>query len=141
MSSDRPPRFNNNVGTFFDNQNRNYSSNSNNSRKYLNPLFQDSTGLPEEDKKNLTDSLGKSGRCSFSRDSRDTHEVDDELQDEPEWFSAPVSRQDIIELRGFDDDSIEKSGEKCEADKMPKEKEFSFEDFLTQHSGPVIVEI
>lgn len=99
----------------------------------MNPLFQESTGLPEEDKKNLEDSLGKNGG-RFARDSRDG---DEELQDEPEWFSAPVSRLDTIELRGFDDDSPEKSGEKRQVENAPKEKEFSFDDFLTQHGGPV----
>ena len=50
--------------------------------------------MPEEDRKNLEDSLG---RNSSSRDG-------DESLEEPEWFTAPASKSDTVELRGFDED-------------------------------------
>lgn len=65
-----------------------------------------------------------------------TGSVDDN-EPEPEWFSCPASRQDVIDLRGFEDDEgyrgnstdeIDRSGERNVGSKM-------FSDFNTGNAN------
>lgn len=85
-----------------------------------------STGSMNESKSSYDESIERSTEKSESEwgaKTDDAKSCSEDAENEPEWFTMPVSRSDVIDLRGFDEDDIPNtSGQKGQNDKEPLTK-------------------
>lgn len=89
---------------------KNAKNNSFSNDRYGKYLRNSSTGSGMSETISSQDSLEKStdrGRHDVSGRTKDSDNCSDGTEPEPEWFSFPASRSDVIDLHGFEDEQLE----------------------------------
>lgn len=101
---------------------------------YPNNLSAGSLSL-NETKSSYDESINKSSEkieSDAGSKNTSTDKIPDDAEPEPEWFSWPASRHDVIDLHGFDDE--ERSAEHPDSNSRPSSRNESgrqmFDDFL-----------
>jgi hypothetical protein len=122
--------------TPYNNQNKGYSCA--NERLSSYPINCSSGSLSmNETKSSYDESMDRTASTEFSefdmKNEKNTKDAgNDNNEPEPEWFSCPASRHDVIDLRGFEDDEGHRGPSSDEIDRS-NGKHYNTQGNLNQH--------